>query len=182
MPDLRTLRFLVFCLLVLLGGACAPSVQRMPDDKGPPPETAAPRTGETSFFSTKDAELFQRALSRLNAPVNGQAAADDYAKARTDLEALVNAYPKSRWRPAAEKIIALIDNATSQRQLAEKTVADKNRLAQENEQLKRQVRALNEKLQAETAALSQENEQLKKDIQTLKNLEIELEKRDRKLR
>ena len=176
MPDLRTLRFLFLCLLVLLGGACAPA-QRVPDDKGPLPETTAARTEETSFFSAKDAELFQRALSRLNAPANGQVA-DDYAKARADLESLVNAYPKSRWRPAAEKIIALIDNATSQRQLTEKTVADKNRLVQENEQLKRQVRAL----QAETAELTQENEQLKKDIQTLKDLEIELEKRDRKLR
>lgn len=182
MPDRITFRVLVLCLLVLLGGACTPTAQKIPDDKGHHPETASPHAGETSFFGAKDAELFQRALSRLNAPANGPVTANDYAEARADFELLLNAYPKSKWRPAAEKIIILIDTAASRRQLVEKTAADKNRLAQENEQLKRQVRALNEKLQTETAALTQENDQLKKDIQTLKNLEIELEKRDRKLR
>lgn len=176
------IRLIALCLFILLGGACSPSVQRAPDN-GLPPATVPPKSGAISLFgSTNDTDLFNSALSHLNAPVNGQASAGDHANARSDLETLLKTYPKSKWRAAAEQLIVLIDEGTSDRQLAEKSLAEKNRLSQENEQLKRQVRMLNEKLQTETAGLTQENEQLKKDIETLKNLEIELEKRDRKLR
>ena len=183
-------RFIALCLCILLGGACAPSVQKAPEGERYPPAIVPPKPAEISLFgSTKDTDLFNSALSLLNAPVNGQASAGDHAKARSDLEALLKTYPKSKWRSAAEQLIILIDEGTSSRQRVEKSLADKNRLSQENEQLKRQMRVLNEKLQAETTGLTQDNEQLKKDneqlkkdIQTLKNLDIELEKRDRKLR
>ncbi|MBI4632369.1 MAG: hypothetical protein HY742_00535 [Deltaproteobacteria bacterium] len=173
-------RFCTLCLfvLVLLGGACS-SIQRAPDGERHPPQTASSLPGEMSFFGpAEDTELFNSALSSLNEPAH----VDDYASARADIETLLKAYPKSKWRSLSEKLILLIDNAASHRRLAEKSLADKNRLAQENDQLKRQMRALHEKLQTETSGLAQENEQLRKDIQTLKNLEIELEKRDRKLR
>src|SRR5574340_1278535 len=102
MPDLKSLRYLILCLFVLLGGACTPSVQTVPDAKGPPAAPAPPRAAEASFFSAKDAELFQSALSHLRPPARGQAATHDYAQARADLETLLNTYPKSKWRPAAE--------------------------------------------------------------------------------
>jgi hypothetical protein len=41
---------------------------------------------------------------------------------------------------------------------------------------------LSEKYQAELAELQQENEQLKNDLQLLKNLEIQLDKREKMLR
>ena len=175
-------RFSAFCLfvLVLLVGACSSSVvQKPPDGESHPPKPAPPPPEEISFFgSSQDTDLFNNALSHFNEPTQ----ADNYAQTRADLEALLKAYPKSKWRSLSEKLILLIDDTASHRRLSEKSLADKNRLAQENEQLKRQVRTLNEKLQTETSGLAQENEQLKKDLQTLKNLEIELEKRDRKLR
>ena len=52
----------------------------------------------------------------------------------------------------------------------------------QNDRLKKTVRELTDKLQAGKASLSQENEQLRKDLKRLKDLEIELEKRERMLR
>jgi hypothetical protein len=183
MPD-RKLVILCLSVLVLLGGACSPSVsvQKIPAGTVQASKTAPPFPAETSLFSSRDTDLFTRALSYLSVPPGGQVSADDYANARSDFESLLNAYPKSKWRPASEEFILLIDGITSSRQLAEKSLAEKTKLTQDNEQLKRQVRTLNEKLQTDTAALMQENEQLKKDIQKMKNLDIELEKRDRQLR
>ncbi len=62
------------------------------------------------------------------------------------------------------------------------TLTEKEWLLQENDRLKKTVRELTDKLQAEKASLSQENEQLRKDLKRLKDLEIELEKRERMLR
>ena len=113
----------------------------------------------------------------------------DPAKARSVFISLIQRYPQSRWRSAAEAFIRLIDERDAfleaSRQdhlLIDKTQGEKAKALQENDRLKKTVRELTEKLQSETATLSQENEQLKKDIQRLKALEIELEKRDRTLR
>jgi hypothetical protein len=111
------------------------------------------------------------------------------AKARSIFISLIQFYPQSRWRPAAEAFIRLIDEWETFREanrqdhlLTDKAKADKTKTVQENETLKKTVRELTERLQTETAALAQENEKLKKDIDRLKALEIELEKRERKLR
>ena len=113
----------------------------------------------------------------------------DPAKARSVFISLIQRYPHSRWRSAAEAFIRLIDERDAfleaSRQdhlLIDKTQGEKAKALQENDRLKKTVRELTEKLQSETSALTQENEQLKKDIQRLKALEIELEKRDRTLR
>ena len=66
--------------------------------------------------------------------------------------------------------------------LFDKTGTERLRALQENDQLKKAIRELTEKLQLETAVLAQENEQMKRDIQRLKALEIELQKRERMLR
>ena len=66
--------------------------------------------------------------------------------------------------------------------LFDKTGTERLRALQENDQLKKAIRELTEKLQLETAVLAQENEQMKRDIQRLKVLEIELQKRERMLR
>lgn len=113
----------------------------------------------------------------------------DPEKARSVFLSLVQRYPQSRWRPAAEAFIRLIDERGAfgemsrlDRLLVDKTRAERLRALQENDQLKKAIRELTEKLQSEMAALAQENEQLKRDIQRLKALEIELQKRERMLR
>ena len=113
----------------------------------------------------------------------------DPAKARSVFISLIQRYPQSRWRPAAEAVIRLIDERDASREvrrqdhlLVDKAQEEKAKALQENDRLKKTVRELAEKLQLETAALTQENEQLKKDIQRMKALEIELEKRERTLR
>ena len=113
----------------------------------------------------------------------------DPAKARSVFISLIQRYPQSRWRSAAEAFIRLIDERNAFREvnrqdhlLIGKAQGENAKALQENDRLKKTVRELTEKLQSETAALTQENEQLKKDIQRLKALEIELEKRERTLR
>jgi len=113
----------------------------------------------------------------------------DPEKARSIFLSLIRRYPQSRWRPAAEMFIRLIDEKDAYREmsrqdrlLVDKTKTERSRALQENDHLKKTVRELTEKLQSETAALAQENEQLKRDIQRLKVLEIELQKRERMLR
>jgi hypothetical protein len=113
----------------------------------------------------------------------------DPAKARSVFISLIQRYPQSRWRSAAEAFIHMIDERDAfleaSRQdhlLIDKTQGEKAKALQENDRLKKTVRELTEKLQSETATLSQENEQLKKDIQRLKALDIELDKRERTLR
>jgi hypothetical protein len=110
-------------------------------------------------------------------------------RARSIFASLVARYPQSRWRPVAEALIHLIDEGETSREtnrqnqlLLERAAMEKTRVLQENEALKKSVRDLTAKLQTETSALVQENEQLKQDIQRLKALEIELEKRERRLR
>ncbi|MCX5854173.1 MAG: hypothetical protein NTZ24_06265 [Deltaproteobacteria bacterium] len=133
--------------------------------------------GSVSPLPTSDADLFRGGLSYMGS--NGQPA--DYGKARSAFDTLVNTYPKSRWRGSSEMLIRLIDECQScqeQNLLGNKTQSDKNKLLQENERLKKDIR----QLQSETARLSQENEQLKNDIQLLKNLEIQLDKREKMYR
>jgi len=48
--------------------------------------------------------------------------------------------------------------------------------------LRRELRQLNEKYQEELNRVNQENEQLKRDIRLLKNMEIQRENRERMLR
>ena len=113
----------------------------------------------------------------------------DPGKARSVFLSLIQRYPQSRWRPAAEAFIRLIDERDAfgemsrlDRLLVDKTGTERLRALQENDQLKKAIRELTEKLQLETAVLAQENEQMKRDIQRLKALEIELQKRERMLR
>jgi hypothetical protein len=152
--------------ILLLLGACASS---------PTP------SGNFSLLTSPDAELFQGGVSYLGS--SEQPA--DYGKAKAAFSALLNTYPKSKWRELSEQLIHLIDETQAcqaKNVLAEKTREDRERLLQDNEKLKQDIRQLNDKLKTETVRLSEENEQLKKDIQLLKNLEIQLEKRDKTLR
>lgn len=151
---------------------------------GPPPEPPAAPPVASLPPALADRDLLLEGVAAL-----AGAAEPDLPAARGIFAALVENHPRSRWRPAAETLIGLIDGGQKEREqtgqerlLKERALADRARALQENEQLKKAVRDLTERLQAETAALTQENDQLKSDLQRLKTLEIELQRRERMLR
>jgi len=148
----------------------------------PPPGAIFSPGGPGLFKKTpSDADIMHEGITYLGSP--GRVA--EYARARSAFDTLIKIYPESKWRPLAETMITLIDNRVScqaNNLLAGRKEDDTSSLRQENERLKKEVRYLNEKLKTDTARLSEENEQMKKDIQLLKNLEVELEKREKMLR
>ena len=176
----RGIFFWVLAVFFLVGCAAAPPAIEKKDVAAPavkPVEAAPPR-----LFEERD--LLLDGVALLNLPER-----PDPEKARSLFLSLIQRYPQSRWRSAAEALIRLIDEKDAFREmsrldrlLVDKTKTERSRALQENDHLKKTVRELTEKLQSETAALAQENEQLKRDIQRLKALEIELQKRERMLR
>jgi uncharacterized lipoprotein YmbA len=183
MKRLQTAVFRILLALLLAGcAASVPTVEKKDTAALPsvPPVTEkqpAPRILE-------DQDIFSRGLSLL-ARTDGP----NQAEARLVFVSLLERYPQSRWRPAAETLVRLIDEGQAMREarrqdraLIDQTLTEKEWLLQENDRLKKTVRELTDKLQAEMAGLSQENEQLRKDLKRLKDLDIELEKRERMLR
>ena len=179
MNGLRAARFGLLVLLTLTGcAATAPTAEKRDVAVASPAPPAEERM--TTPRLVEDRDLFLEGSALLNPP-----GGPDPAKARTVFAALIQRYPQSRWRPAAESFIHLIDESKALREdqlVQEKLRAERSAALQENEFLKKSVRELKEKLQTETAALIQENEKLKTDLKRLRDLEIELEKRERMLR
>jgi len=186
MKHLRAAIFMVLTGMILAGCATtpppAPPVEKkeMVTAPLPPPVVKVP-PAKPSF---EDRDLFSAALSLLTSTESPA-----QAEARSLFASLLQRYPQSPWRPTAETFIRLIDAGQALREtylreqlLGEQGRAERAMLLRENEQGKKTVRELAEKLQAEKAILSQENEQLRKDLKRLKELEIEIEKRDRMLR
>jgi len=182
----RGIFFWVLALFFIVGCAAAPPViekKEIKDVAAPavkPVEEAPP--APLRLFEERD--LLLDGVALLNRPEQ-----PDREKARSIFLSLIQRYPQSRWRSAAEAFLRLIDERDATREmsrqdrlLVDKTRTERSRALQENDLLKKTVRELTEKLQSETAALAQENEQLKRDIQRLKALEIELQKRERMLR
>jgi hypothetical protein len=179
----RGILFRILAVFFIVGCATAPPVIEKKEVAAPavkPVEEALP--APPRLFEERDLLLDGVALlNRQERP--------DPEKARSVFLSLIRRYPQSRWRPAAEAFIHLMDErdafgemSRQDRLLVGKTNTERSRVLQENELLKKTVRELTEKLQSETAALAQENEQLKRDLQRLKALEIELQKRERMLR
>ena len=175
--------FWIPAALFLAGCAAAPTAIEKKDVAAPAvkPAEESP-AAPPRLFAERDLLLDGVALLNLQDR-------PDPAKARSVFISLIQRYPQSRWRSAAEAFIHLIDERDAFREVSRqdhlltgKSKAEKAKALQENDHLKRTVRELTEKLQSEMAALTQENEQLKKDIQRLKALEIELQKRERMLR
>jgi hypothetical protein len=180
----QTIFFRVLAVVFFIAGcAAAPTVIEKQDVAAPAVKAAVETpAAPTRLFA--DRELLLDGVKLLNLPDRPEP-----SKARPVFVSLIQLYPQSRWRPAAEAFIRLIDErdafmeASRQgRLLTDKGQAEKAKALQENEALKKTVRELTEKLQSEKVSLAQENDQLKKDIQRLKTLEIELEKRERTLR
>ncbi len=193
---MNRMRSFFVCLLLALMTACAAApLPTIPPDQqanlpSQPATPLSPPVPEeknilSGLFHPKDEELFFQGMSLL--PEAAQR--DDYSAAKNSFELLINNYHESKWRPAASAVLSLIGKIEVYRdkiRLAETSVnkisADKQRAAQEIDQMKKELRLLNEKSQTGITALQQENEQLKKDLQLLKDLEIQLEKREKMLR
>jgi hypothetical protein len=178
--------FWIPAALFLAGCAAAPTAIEKKDVAAPAVKAAEemPAAPEKPPRLFEERDLLLEGVALLNLQDR-----PDPAKARSVFISLIQRYPQSRWRSAAEAFIRLIDERNAFREvnrhdhlLIGKAQGEKAKALQENDRLKKTVRELTEKLQSETAALTQENEQLKKDIQRLKALEIELEKRERTLR
>lgn len=109
-----------------------------------------------------------------------------YSEARVRLEEFLERFPDGKWTPAARSLIVCVDRITALqaqwKQERQKYQSENGKLIKEIEGLRGGVRQSDEKTVAEVLRLQQENEQLKKDIQQLKNLEIQLEKREKMLR
>jgi hypothetical protein len=195
---MNRMRLFFICLLISLVNACGAHTPPLPDRVAappPPPPAKAEiqpvreeKTVIQELFAgkqIKDDDLFLVGLSLLPEAVKK----DDYSAVKISLDTLIKSYPESKRIPDANAILRLIGSLESYREKSlssaasvNKNNADKLRVMQEIEQMKKDSRLLTEKSQAEISALQQENEQLKKDIQLLKNLEMQLDKREKLLR
>ncbi len=159
-------------IFILLLGACATgktAVTKEPDE--------APLSQNIAVEHPPTAEeLLTAAATALTQP-DATAAGSDL-KARGLLNRLIQTYPDSQWRNTAEALIMLMDlqaaceaKIKGDRQICERILSQKIKCEESENQCRQ-----------EATRLLQENEQLKKDLQNLKNLEIELEQRNRGLR
>jgi len=186
MKRLRAACFALLAVLIFTGCAAPVPTAEKREVAVAAPAPPAPPAGErmTAPRQVEDHDLFLEGSALLNPP-----GGPDLEKAREVFVALLEHYPQSRWRLAAEGFIHLIDESRASREAGrdvrlgqEKLRAEISAVLQENESLKKNLRELKERVQTETAALIQENEKLKTDLRRLKALEIELEKRERMLR
>jgi hypothetical protein len=105
------------------------------------------------------------------------------------LEDLIKTAPPGSWQDSAAGVLHLLTEQTENgrrlaalEEKARQITAERDKARQDNEQLQRGLRLPNEQCRAELAVLQQENEQLKKDMQLLKNLEIQLNAREKERR
>ena len=168
----QSLASLLFCMAACLILACSPAMSK-------PPASTPSLTDK--LFAAPDEDLFCEGFAHLG--LSGGPADDDRAAAA--FTAMLQSYPKSKWADPARSCLGFVKE---RRAMIEKCARDQvliDALRQEKEEALRsrdRLKLANEKLQAEVERRLQENEQLKKDIQLLKELEVELEKRDRMLR
>lgn len=142
---------------------------------------------QKSFFelSPSDTDILNEAFTCLSY----EEGYPDYNAAKAKLGILIQEYPKSKWAVNAQILIRTIDNlialqakVEAEKQATDKAQADKTKTSKDNEALRKNYKLLEERYQTETVKLRQENEQLKNDIALLKKLEIQLEKREKRLK
>lgn len=170
---MKKITMLVICLLML--GACAGERSAVRKDDG---GTVSPDGVLSKIHGTvlpdrepSAEDLLQAALTLLNNPDRTH----DDTEVRTTLTRLMALYPESKWRPSAESLLLFINRQGERmkevRQLSDGLKAQKTRCEESDNQCR-----------LELTRILQENEQLKKDLENLKNLEIELEQRNRVMR
>ncbi|MCX7816016.1 MAG: hypothetical protein N2317_00710 [Syntrophales bacterium] len=119
-----------------------------------------------------DAKLFREAC---NIIVKGKIEMEDYFKAREMFSVLLAEYPDSRWAPYARLFIKVIDGLESS-ELSKNEALERVGVCQSD--LERVRRSL-EQTTKEIDRLEKENRRLRDDLETLKRLEIDLQKRGR---
>jgi hypothetical protein len=170
---MKKITILAICLLML--GACAGerSAVRKEDGGTVSPDGVLSKIHGTVLPDGEPSaeDLLQEALTLLNNPDRTH----DDTEVRTTLTRLLALYPESKWRPSAESLLLFINRQGERmkevRQLSDGLKAQKTKCEESDSQCR-----------LELTRILQENEQLKKDLQNLKNLEIELEQRNRVMR
>lgn len=171
-------RMMVLVILLLLICSCAGerSAVRKGNGEQTSPDGVLKKIHDTVLSEREPSaeDLLHAALMKLNDPVQ----ASDDTEIRTTLHRLITLYPDSKWRPTAESLLLFIDHQGAcweklkkERQLSDSVKAQKTKCEESDSQCR-----------LELTQILQENEQFKKDLQNLKNLEIELEQRNRVIR
>ena len=152
---LNKIRCLIACLILLfiMTGCAVKAVKNESKCQ------KIPDVKSKSFFrfSPSDTDIFMNALSCLEGPVKF----DDYLAAKDQLEIFVQQYPRSKWKDGAHSLITIIQ-----------TMAE----------LQANLATERQKDSADKAMLNKEITELKTDLQRLKNLEIQLDKREKSLK
>ena len=172
---------ILICLIistVMLSGCATTAVL----ENGGEQKGVARKAGGIFSKEPSDKELFQEALSYLS---QDQKEAN-YAEAQSRLQKLVSQFPESQWMGSVEALLITLDKIivlqTALRNEKLKAQGEQGKLTKEIKKLRENADQIDGKYSVEIVRLQQENEQLKKDIQQLKNLEIQLERREKMLR
>lgn len=173
----KILIYLMIIAVILAGCSTKAVIDNANGQKGPVEKSSGVFSKESS-----DKELFEEALSYLS----NKKKEPNYNEAKAKLENLLHQFPKSKWVAAAQALLSSLDRISALqvqiKQEKQKVQGDQVKLTKEIEGLRDNGKQIEGKYSAEIIRLQQENEQLKKDIQRLKNLEIQLEKREKMLR
>lgn len=170
---MKKIMILVICLLLLCACAGDRSAVRKGNGDQTSPDGILKKIHDTVLPEQEPSaeDFLQEALMMLTNP-NRTA---DNTEIRTALNRLLTLYPESKWRPTAESLLLFIDRQGEKMketsQLYDRLKAQKTRCEESDSQCR-----------LELTRILQENEQLKKDLENLKNLEIELEQRNRVMR
>ncbi|MRR15719.1 MAG: hypothetical protein EG826_04595 [Deltaproteobacteria bacterium] len=173
----KNIIYLMTFVLILAGCATKSMISTTAD------RTDGPAKSD-GLFNQKhsDQELFIEAMSYLS----NEQKEPNYNEAKLKVENLINQYPRSKWIGASRALLTSLDRISAlQNQLKQerqKNQGENTKLSKEIELLRDNNKQLEDRLSAEIVRLREENEQLKRDIQQLKNLEIQLEKREKMLR
>lgn len=189
--------YIPVALITALLSACTPPRPPVVDQTKPPSQDHAlgmpapvdtPQLRESVAAKPRphDEELFWQGFHQITDQTAKQ---DHYALARRTMEALRTSYPQSTWSDAARIVLQLLatmdvyqDQVSSEQTMTRRLSNDRTKYLADNEQLKKNIKMLQDKYQTDLTTLQQENDQLKKDIQLLKNLDLQLDKRDKQLR
>lgn len=149
---------------------------------GSEPAGLAARSQQLFLKKPSDKVLFEEALSL----IGNREKEENPRQAKIKLQTLLQQFPDSELAATAQALLTALNNITDLEAALKKeklkTQGDQVKLTKEMSELKSNVQQMEEKYSTEVSRLQQENEQLKKDIQQLKNLEINLEKREKMLR
>lgn len=169
----KRLIYLTVLTFILLGCATTGGISNNADQKDVTKHS-------NGFFSIKpsDKEIFTKALSLLS----NDGKEPQYNEAKTRLENLVQMYPKSKWAGAAKALIVSLNRISELERRLDQSEQKQSKHAQDFAALQEKSRQAEEKHTTEISRLQKENEELAKGLQQLKNLEIQLEKRNKRRR